>query len=154
MGQCLPAKEMVAVATALRREVTQNQVAAADRRICVGNMEFHYFAGYSEDVFEQWMLNSQSPDAMIERIGRDFRLGGHQCDFYASWRLCAASGREIKNMRRMVYSGVYSLAAVALTSMMALLLTGCMEAKEAIGYFANTNMIMSADWIMTIFPIL
>jgi len=41
-------------------------------------------------------------------------------------------------------SGAYSLATVSLTSMMALVLTGCMEAKEAIGYFANTNVIMIA----------
>ncbi len=41
-------------------------------------------------------------------------------------------------------SGAYSLATISLTSMMALTLTGCLEAKEAIGYFANTNVIMIA----------
>ncbi|MCD8121357.1 MAG: hypothetical protein LUE65_03835 [Clostridiales bacterium] len=41
-------------------------------------------------------------------------------------------------------SGAYSLATVSLTSMMALTLTGCLEAKDAIAYFANTNVIMIA----------
>ena len=41
-------------------------------------------------------------------------------------------------------SGAYILATVSLTSMMALTLTGCLDAKEAIGYFANTNVIMIA----------
>ena len=39
-------------------------------------------------------------------------------------------------------SGFYSLASIALTSMMCLTLTGCLEAKEALGYFANSNVIM------------
>lgn len=34
--------------------------------------------GLGEKVFEQWMTQSESPDAMIERIGRDFQLGGHK----------------------------------------------------------------------------
>ncbi len=34
--------------------------------------------GLGEGVFEQWMLNSESPDAMIKRIGQDFQLGGHK----------------------------------------------------------------------------
>lgn len=34
--------------------------------------------GLGEGVFERWMLDSVSPDAMIERIGRDFQLGGHK----------------------------------------------------------------------------
>lgn len=34
--------------------------------------------GLGEKVFEQWMLDSPSPQAMIERIGRDFQLGGHK----------------------------------------------------------------------------
>ena len=34
--------------------------------------------GLGERVFEQWMTQSPSPDAMIERIGRDFQLGGHK----------------------------------------------------------------------------
>ena len=34
--------------------------------------------GLGESVFEQWMLDSASPDEMIERIGRDFQLGGHK----------------------------------------------------------------------------
>lgn len=41
-------------------------------------------------------------------------------------------------------AGAYSLATVSLTAMMALVLTGCMTAKDAIGYFANTNVIMIA----------
>jgi len=34
--------------------------------------------GLGEGVFEQWMTQSPSPDAMIERIGQDFQLGGHK----------------------------------------------------------------------------
>ena len=34
--------------------------------------------GLGERVFEEWMTTSSSPDAMIERIGRDFQLGGHK----------------------------------------------------------------------------
>lgn len=34
--------------------------------------------GLGERVFEQWMTTSLSPEAMIERIGRDFQLGGHK----------------------------------------------------------------------------
>ena len=34
--------------------------------------------GLGEGVFEKWMTESASPEAMIERIGRDFQLGGHK----------------------------------------------------------------------------
>lgn len=34
--------------------------------------------GLGERVFEEWMTKSESPQAMIERIGRDFQLGGHK----------------------------------------------------------------------------
>lgn len=34
--------------------------------------------GMGERVFEEWMTQSPSPEAMIERIGRDFQLGGHK----------------------------------------------------------------------------
>lgn len=34
--------------------------------------------GLGERVFEEWMTQSESPQAMIERIGRDFQLGGHK----------------------------------------------------------------------------
>ena len=34
--------------------------------------------GLGERVFEQWMTTSPSPEYMIERIGRDFQLGGHK----------------------------------------------------------------------------
>ena len=34
--------------------------------------------GLGERVFEEWMTGSPSPAAMIERIGRDFQLGGHK----------------------------------------------------------------------------
>ena len=34
--------------------------------------------GLGERVFEEWMTTSPSPGAMIERIGRDFQLGGHK----------------------------------------------------------------------------
>ncbi|MGN0985670.1 MAG: nickel-dependent lactate racemase [Candidatus Enterenecus sp.] len=34
--------------------------------------------GLGERVFEEWMTTSPSPRAMIERIGRDFQLGGHK----------------------------------------------------------------------------
>ena len=34
--------------------------------------------GLGERVFEEWMTQSPSPEAMIERIGHDFQLGGHK----------------------------------------------------------------------------
>ena len=34
--------------------------------------------GFGEGVFEEWMTRSESPEAMIDRIGRDFQLGGHK----------------------------------------------------------------------------
>lgn len=34
--------------------------------------------GLGEETFEEWMTKSPSPAAMIERIGRDFQLGGHK----------------------------------------------------------------------------
>lgn len=34
--------------------------------------------GLGERVFTEWMTTSPSPQAMIERIGRDFQLGGHK----------------------------------------------------------------------------
>ncbi len=34
--------------------------------------------GLGEEVFEQWMLSAPTPESMIERIGRDFQLGGHK----------------------------------------------------------------------------
>ena len=34
--------------------------------------------GLGEHTFEEWMTKSESPEAMIERIGRDFQLGGHK----------------------------------------------------------------------------
>ena len=90
-------------------------VAEADRRICLGNIEYHYFAGYSggakaimpgvstpsaiqsnhsmmvresacagnlegnplrRDIEEAAAMCS--PESMVERIGRDFQLGGHK----------------------------------------------------------------------------
>lgn len=41
-------------------------------------------------------------------------------------------------------SGKISLATVSLISMMALVLTGCMDAKDALSYFSNNNVIMIA----------
>lgn len=34
--------------------------------------------GMGEKVFEEWMVNSPSPDTVIERIQRKFQLGGHK----------------------------------------------------------------------------
>ena len=34
--------------------------------------------GLGEKVFEQWMLSAPSAESMIERIGREFQLGGHK----------------------------------------------------------------------------
>ena len=34
--------------------------------------------GMGEHTFEEWMTTSPSPESMIERIRRDFRLGGHK----------------------------------------------------------------------------
>jgi di/tricarboxylate transporter len=41
-------------------------------------------------------------------------------------------------------SGLYSLATVAITSMMALTLTGCLDVATSLSYFANANVIMIA----------
>ena len=41
-------------------------------------------------------------------------------------------------------SGKYSLATIAITSLTALTLTGCLSAKEALEYFSNSNVIMIA----------
>lgn len=41
-------------------------------------------------------------------------------------------------------SGIYSLATVAITSMMALVLSGCLAVSDAIAYFSNANVIMIA----------
>ena len=34
--------------------------------------------GLGERVFEEWMTTSPSPESMIERIRKDFQLGGHK----------------------------------------------------------------------------
>jgi len=34
--------------------------------------------GYGEGTFEDWMLNSESPDALVNRICENFVLGGHK----------------------------------------------------------------------------
>lgn len=34
--------------------------------------------GMGDHVFEEWMTNSPTPDCMIERIQKDFQLGGHK----------------------------------------------------------------------------
>lgn len=39
-------------------------------------------------------------------------------------------------------SGKYSLATVSLVSMMALVLTGCLAAKDGLAYFSNNNVVM------------
>lgn len=41
-------------------------------------------------------------------------------------------------------TGVWSLGTVAMTSLVALSLTGCLSAKDALAYFANSNVIMIA----------
>ncbi len=34
--------------------------------------------GLGEKVFEEWMLSAPTPESMIDRIGKDFQLGGHK----------------------------------------------------------------------------
>ena len=34
--------------------------------------------GYGEHVFEEWLLNADRPSDLIERVGREFQLGGHK----------------------------------------------------------------------------
>ena len=41
-------------------------------------------------------------------------------------------------------SGAYSLATIAITSLMAFTLTGCLTAKDALACFSNGNVIMIA----------
>lgn len=42
-------------------------------------------------------------------------------------------------------SGLYSLATIAMTSLMALTLTGCLSAKDALEYFANSKNLSYAE---------
>ena len=39
--------------------------------------------GFGEKTFEQWMKEARSPEALVERIGREFRIGGHKAAAYA-----------------------------------------------------------------------
>lgn len=34
--------------------------------------------GMGEDVFEQWIKNAATPESLVERIQKDFQLGGHK----------------------------------------------------------------------------
>jgi len=34
--------------------------------------------GLGEEVFEEWMTGSESPESMVKRIAEDFQLGGHK----------------------------------------------------------------------------
>lgn len=34
--------------------------------------------GLGESVFEEWMMHAQTPDALIDRIQKEFQLGGHK----------------------------------------------------------------------------
>lgn len=34
--------------------------------------------GFGEDVFEEWLTEAESADSLIERLEREFRLGGHK----------------------------------------------------------------------------
>ncbi len=34
--------------------------------------------GYGEHVFEEWLLNAEEPQDLIDRVGREFQLGGHK----------------------------------------------------------------------------
>lgn len=34
--------------------------------------------GFGEHVFEEWLLNADKPQDLIERVGREFQLGGHK----------------------------------------------------------------------------
>ena len=44
-------------------------------------------------------------------------------------------------------SGLYSLATISMTSFMALTITGCLDVKEALGYFSNSNVIINVIMI-------
>ena len=59
--------------------------------------------GLGERVFEEWMTTSPSPEAMIERIGRDFQLGGHKAAAIAMTlrkaRVCLVSDLEEEFVR-------------------------------------------------------
>lgn len=41
-------------------------------------------------------------------------------------------------------SGLYSIATISQISLIALTLTGCLSAKQALGYYSNSNVIMIA----------
>ena len=48
-------------------------------------------------------------------------------------------------------SGLYSIATISQISLIALTLTGCLSAKQALGYYSNSNVIMRG-WLMG-FPV-
>lgn len=61
--------------------------------------------GLGERVFEEWMTQSPSPQAMIERIGQDFQLGGHKAAAIAMTlekaEICLISDLEPEFVRSM-----------------------------------------------------
>lgn len=34
--------------------------------------------GFGSAIFEEWLTTAESPEALVERIGREFKLGGHK----------------------------------------------------------------------------
>jgi nickel-dependent lactate racemase len=55
-------------------ENAKNAVRPGGIVILVGSCK----EGMGERVFEEWMITEKSPESIIERIQRDFRLGGHK----------------------------------------------------------------------------
>jgi nickel-dependent lactate racemase len=46
--------------------------------------------GFGNSVFEEWMLSADSPQDILERIQRQFVLGGHKAAAIAAIETCAS----------------------------------------------------------------
>lgn len=79
---------------------TQKALANAEQAVKPGGIIILAGAcpeGLGESVFEQWMLEAESPDQILERIQRDFRIGGHKAASFA---------RALKRARIFLVSGI------------------------------------------------
>ena len=68
--------------------------------------------GLGSRVFEEWLLSADSPESMIERIRRDFQLGGHKAAAIAmvleKAEICLVSDMEEELVKRIFLKPVKS----------------------------------------------
>ena len=71
--------------------------------------------GLGSKVFEEWLLSAESPESMIERIGRDFQLGGHKAAAIAmvleKAEICLVSDMDDEFVKRIFLKPVKSAQA-------------------------------------------